>query len=73
MAERKRSTDGRSETADLIGNPPAAPDHSGTAGGALAERVGKRDEEDRVTESPDTHTDATKSDKIATNQDVRND
>lgn len=73
MAERKRSTDGRSETEELIGNPPEAPDQSGTAGGALAERVGKRDEEDRVTQSPDTQTDATKSDKIATNQDVRND
>ena len=73
MAERIRSTDGRSETEELIGNPSEAPDQSGTAGGALAERVGKRDEEDRVTESPDTHTDATKSDKIATNQDVRND
>ncbi|SHE63410.1 hypothetical protein SAMN05444339_101932 [Loktanella atrilutea] len=73
MAERKRSTDGGSETEALIGNPPAAPDQSGTAGGALAERVASRDSEKRVTESPDSHTDATKSDKIATNQDVRND
>ena len=73
MAERKRSTDGRSETEELIGQPSEAPDHGGTAGGALAARVGKRDEADRVTESPDTHTDATKAEKIATNQDVRND
>ena len=73
MAERKRSTDGHSETEELIGNPPAAPDQSGTAGGALAEKVGSRDAEKRVTDSPDTHTDALKSDKIGTNQDVRND
>ena len=73
MAERKRSTDGHSETEELIGHPPAAPAQSGTMGGALAERVGKRDEEDRLIDSPDTHTNATKSDKIATNQDVRND
>lgn len=73
MADRKRSSDGKSETEDLIGKPDPAPDQSGTAGGALPERVGKRDEEDRVTDSPDTHTDARKSDKIATGQDTRND
>ena len=73
MADRLKSKDGRSETEELIGTPEEAPEASGTDGGALARRVGKRDEEDRVTESPDTHTDAQKSDKIATNQDVRND
>lgn len=73
MAERKRSTDGRSETEDLIGTPPEGPDQSGSAGGALPKRVGKRDEEDRVMKSPETTTRATKSDKIASNQDIRND
>jgi len=73
MAERKRSKDGRSETEELIGTPPDAPSESGTQGGALPDRVGKRDEEDRVTDSPDTTTRATKSDKIATNQDTIND
>ncbi|MCB5197888.1 hypothetical protein LGQ03_01405 [Loktanella sp. TSTF-M6] len=73
MAERQKSSDGRSETSELIGEPGDAPAASGTDGGALARRVGKRDEEERVTKSPDTHTDAQKSDKIATGTDTRND
>ncbi|RYH03329.1 hypothetical protein EU805_06295 [Salipiger sp. IMCC34102] len=73
MAERLKSKDGRSETEELIGNPPEAPDKAGTDGGALGRRVGKRDEEDRVMDSPDTTTDARKSDKIATGTDTRDD
>ncbi|MBS1303544.1 hypothetical protein [Loktanella sp. SALINAS62] len=73
MAEREKSKDGRSETEELIGKPGEAPDGAGTDGGALPRRVGKRDEEDRVLDSPDTKTDARKSDKIATGTDTRND
>ncbi|PRY92910.1 hypothetical protein BCF33_1773 [Hasllibacter halocynthiae] len=43
MAERLRSKDGRSETAEYVGGRPGTPSGQGRAGGDIAREVGTRD------------------------------
>ena len=48
MAERLRSNDGRSETAELLEDMPDTPGQQGRAQGNLERNVGTQDEEKRV-------------------------
>ena len=74
MAERLRSTDGRSETEELLGDIPEKPDQQGRSGGQLQRRVGTRDEMRRVNKGQDAGvTRVTGSDERATGEDVRDD
>ena len=47
MAERKRSTDGKSETEQIVPETPT-PSQQGRAGGNLERKVGTRDERKRA-------------------------
>lgn len=51
MADRQRSTDGRSETEEVLGQHPEemeqAPGAQGRSGGNIARKTGTRDEEKR--------------------------
>ncbi len=54
MSGRKRSQDGRSETAELLDGQPVTPGataQQGRKGGEIARKVGTRDEEKRVDET----------------------
>ncbi|WP_224814846.1 hypothetical protein [Hasllibacter sp. MH4015] len=42
MAERARSSDGKSETKALLGDMPETPDHQGREGGDLARKTGTK-------------------------------
>ena len=44
MAERHRSKDGRSETAEILDGAPETPDFQGRDGGRLARKIGTEDE-----------------------------
>lgn len=53
MAERKRSTDGKSETAEILGMDSApTPEGQGSSGGNMARKIARRDEEKRATDRP---------------------
>lgn len=62
MPERKRSQDGRKDTADIHGaGGPVS--HGGRGGGRLARDIGSRDEAKRARERPAGATRVTKSDE----------
>ncbi len=63
MAERLRSSDGKSETEELIGDAPDAPSHGGRDGGDLARKTGTKDELRHMTNSSAGATRITKSDE----------
>ncbi len=67
MAQRHRSTDGKSETTEVLGQSPEdmkpAPDAQGRAGGQLQRKVGTRDEGKQFDETSDGATRPLKSDK----------
>ena len=62
MAERKRSTDGRSETRDYL-DETATPSHGGREQGNLERKVGTRDEKKRAEQDRAGATRVTKSDE----------
>ena len=72
MAERKRSRDGHSETAEILGDAPT-PGQQGRSDGQLQRRVGTRDEKRQVTEENPGITRVRGADERATGEDVRND
>lgn len=63
MAERHRSKDGRSETKELLGDAPEAPDFAGRSGGDLARKTGTKDELRHFTNASAGATRVTKSDE----------
>ena len=74
MAERLRSTDGRSETEELLGDIADHPGQQGREGGQLQRRVGTRDELRRIEKGQDAGvTRVTGADERATGEDVRDD
>lgn len=63
MAERHRSNDGRSETAEILEGQPETPSHQGRAQGELERKVGTRDEEKRLHKGDMGMTRVTKADE----------
>ena len=72
MAERHRSNDGRSETAEILADIDT-PAQQGRSDGQLQRRVGTRDEERQVEEENPGITRVEGADKRATGEDVRDD
>lgn len=63
MAERHRSNDGRSETAEILDGMAGTPSQQGRSEGELERKVGTRDEEKRLDKGEMGMTRVTKADE----------